>query len=182
MEAEASGNWREGRLLSRRAVLLGAAALAACSRQSETAPASGASPAAAGFPDPADVVRPLYAPYLGGAGEFPAFRDQAPWSAGLWSELEAMLARSQAIGEPILDFDPLIGAQDGQVSALTVSTEAAVENSHAAVRARFTNLGAAQEIVFYLVWEDGGWRVDNIAGGDWDLRQIAAQGTTPPTP
>lgn len=168
--------------VSKRALVLGmaAASVMACSRQQDR-PETPSEPEL-GFADPADVVAPLYQPYLTEGARFPAFRDQAPWSAGLWAELEAMMARSQALNEPILDFDPLIGAQDGQLSNLSVTTEAAVENSHAVVRARFTNLGATHEIVFYMIWEGGGWRVDNIAGGDWDLRQIAVQGTTPPTP
>ena len=70
----------------------------------------------------------------------PAFRDQAPWSAGLWAQLEAMMARSQARNEPILDFDPVIGAQDHQLANLNVATEAISENSHAVVRASFRPL------------------------------------------
>jgi hypothetical protein len=88
--------------------------------------------------------------------------------------LQAMTARSQARGEPILDFDPLIDAQDYQLADLNVSTDGVVENSHATVRARFTNSGAPAEIVYDLVWEDGGWRVDNIRTSRWDLRVITA--------
>ena len=71
--------------------------------------------------DPAMVVRQLYDPYLTPNATFPAFRDQAPWSAGLWAQLEAMMARSQARNEPILDFDPVIGAQDHQLGNLNVT-------------------------------------------------------------
>jgi hypothetical protein len=150
---------------------VGAVALASCSPAEEKAPAA---PEGAGFPDPADVVRPLYEPYLTPNGTFPDFEHQAPWSADLWTQLQAMRARSEALNEPILDFDPIIGAQDYQLSGLTVGTESAVQNSHSAVRARFTNLGQPTEIVFYMVWEGDAWRVDNITGDGWDLRQIAA--------
>lgn len=158
-------------MLGRRALIsaLGAAALAGCSRQAGETPES-AAPAA---PDPAEAIRPLYEPYLTPDATLPSFQQQAPWSADLWTRLEAMTARSQALGEPILDFDPLIDAQDYQLADLTVSTDGVVENSHATVRARFTNGGAPAEVVYDLVWENGGWRVDNIRTSRWDLRAIA---------
>lgn len=172
--------------MHRRAIILGAAAaaaLAACSRdQGEEKGAADGAGSGASIDDPAAAIRPLYDPYLTQGAPFPAFRDQAPWSADLWTQLEAMVARSSAINEPILDFDPLIGAQDGRLSNLSVTTDSVVPNSHAVVRARFTNLGREEEIVYDLVWEGGGWRVDNVRGRDWDLRQIAAQPSAGPPP
>jgi hypothetical protein len=106
--------------------------------------------------------------------EFPSFEDQAPWSASLWAVLSAMTQRSEQINEPILDFDPLIGAQDYQLSNLNVANEAISEGSHAVVRVRFDNATTPTNIVYDLIWEDGGWKVDNIRGEGWDLRQIAA--------
>lgn len=165
-----------------------AAALAACQRQqqkAETPAGEAGDDAAAGgasraMTDPATVVRQLYDPYLTPNATFPEFRDQAPWSAGLWAQLEAMTARAQARNEPILDFDPVIGAQDHQLSNLNVATEAISENSHAVVRVSFTNLGRGEEIVYDLVWEGDRWKVDNIRGRDWDLRQISQQSEAAP--
>jgi hypothetical protein len=156
----------------RRTIILGivaAAVLAACSQdqKSADAPATQAS-------DPAAVIRPLYDPYLAEGAQFPEFRHQAPWSADLWRQLEAMMARSNALNEPIMDFDPLIDAQDYQLTNLNVATESVVENSHAVVRASFSNAGRPTEVVYDLVWEDGGWRVDNIRGAEWNLREVAA--------
>lgn len=146
--------------------------LAACSRQeSKTeAPAD----EARGVTDPSAVIRPLYDRYITPDAQFPDFREQAPWSTNLWALLEAMMARSQQINEPILDFDPLIGAQDYQLSNLSVTNEAISEASHAVVRASFINADAHTEIVYDLIWEAGRWKVDNIRGDGWDLRQIAA--------
>ena len=159
--------------MHRRAILFGAAAaaLAACSRQEGKTVDVPPAPAA---PDPAGVVRGLYGPYLGEGAQAREFRDQAPWSADLWRQLEAMIARSNAINEPILDFDPVMDAQDGALTDLNVTTDAVTENSHAVVRARFTNLGEQKEVLYDLVWENNGWRVDNIRTSAWDLRQIAA--------
>jgi hypothetical protein len=105
-----------------------AAALASCSPAQEKSEAStsegadAAGGAGRAMTDPAAVVRQLYDPYLTPNATFPAFRDQAPWSAGLWAQLETMVARSQARNEPILDFDPVIGAQDHQLANLNVTT------------------------------------------------------------
>lgn len=154
-----------------------AVALAACSPAQEKSDAPPAASANAGG-DPAAVIRPLYDRYTTPNAQFPDFEHQAPWSADLWTQLAAMTARSNALNEPILDFDPLIGAQDYQLTNLNVANEAVVEGSSAVVRAAFDNAGAHQEIVYDMVWEGGGWRINNIrgdtAGTPWDLRQIAA--------
>jgi hypothetical protein len=156
-------------------VIAAAAAAAACSRQSEAPDAPAAQDSAGrAADDPAAVIRQLYDPYLTQGATFPSFREQAPWSADLWTELEAMMARSQALNEPILDFDPLISAQDYQLSDLNVGTDSMVEAANAVVRASFTNLGQATQVVYDMVWEGNRWKVDNIRGDGWDLRQIAA--------
>ncbi|MEZ6024500.1 MAG: DUF3828 domain-containing protein [Hyphomonadaceae bacterium] len=160
-------------MIGRRGLVLGAGALAlaACTRQAEEkAPET----APSGAPDPADAIRPLYDPYLTEGSVFPDFEHQAPWSDNLWEQLQAMMARSQAMNEPILDFDPLIDAQDYQLSNLVVRTDGVVEHSHAVVRAQFDNAGRPSEVLYDLVWENDSWRVDNIRTSAWDLRAIAA--------
>jgi hypothetical protein len=159
--------------MQRRSFVIGAAsiALAACSQEQARTPEANAG---ANVPDPAAAIQPVYDPYLTEGATFPEFREQAPWSTDLWVQLEAMSARSQAMGEPILDFDPLIDAQDYQLSDLNVTTDAVVENSHATVRASFNNNGQPAEVLYDLIWENGAWRVDNIRTSNWDLRQIAA--------
>ena len=151
-------------------VAAGALALAACSgEQTKTeAPPEGA------ITDPAAVIRPIYDRYMTPEAQFPDFREHAPWSSSLWAVLEAMSQRSAQINEPILDFDPVIGGQDYQLTNLSVTTDGVVEASHAVVRASFNNAGTPLEILYDMVWEDGAWRVDNIPGDGWDLRQIAA--------
>lgn len=164
--------------MKRRAFLIigTAAAIAACQ---PAQPNGGEAKDRPAGPDPAETIRLVYAPYMSESAAFPPFRDQAPWSADLWSQLEAMIERSNQINEPIVDFDPVINGQDGRVSDLVVSTDGVVESSHATVRARFANFGRQEEILFDLIWENGGWRVDNIRNADWDLRAMLAQGGTP---
>ena len=156
--------------MHRRRLLLGAVAatLFGCSRAPEKAPASD-------IPDPAAAIAPLYQPYLA-SGVMPGLQDQAPWTPSLRDALVAMMARSEAANAPILDFDPIVGAQDYEISGLSVVTDGAVANSHATVRAHFSNLGRETEIRYDLLWQDGRWRIDNVRGADWDLRQIAQGG------
>jgi len=159
-------------------ILAVACALAACSPATPTqAPATGAVPASAPAPaaaSPADTIRPLYDRYTARTeSNFPPLLEQAPWSAAMRARLVAMMARSEAAQAPILDFDPFINAQDWQLTNLRIADEAIAENSHATVRASFNNAGRTDEVVFDLVWENGGWRVDNMRGPGWDLATIA---------
>ncbi len=159
--------------MERRFVIFGlsALALAACTPPAEnTETADGAR----AVTDPAALIRPLYDRYLTPDAQFPEFREQAPWSDAMWAEISAMTARSEALNEPILDFDPIIGAQDYQLSDLNVANESVVEGSHAVVRATFNNAGTHSEIVYDLIWENDRWKVDNIRGEGWDMRQIVA--------
>lgn len=147
---------------------------AACSPPAAP-PAQSGSSAGAGraITDPSAIVLQLYEPYAVPDGSVPALLEAAPWSARLHGELAAMLARARAQGEPILDFDPIINAQDYHLGAVAAAPEAVVEGSHAVVRARFQNGGLNEEVVYDLVWQDDRWKVDNIRTPDWDLRAIA---------
>jgi type IV pilus biogenesis protein CpaD/CtpE len=159
-------------MLHRRIVLIAALALAAaCSPpqqpKQEDAP----------IPDPAEVIRPLYERYMTdpAATTFPTLEEQAPWSASMRQALVDMMARSQAANEPILDADPFVLAQDWQISAVAVSTDAVSASSHAVVRARFVNIDQPREVLFDMVWEGDGWRVDNIRSEGFDLREVAGR-------
>jgi hypothetical protein len=155
-----------------------AAALAACGPRTEQAEAP-APDAQRAITDPAPVVRALYEPYLVPDGRTPGLLDSAPWSARMRGELEAMMARSEALGEPILNFDPLINAQDWVLGDVNAVTEAIVEASHATVRASFLNGGHREEVVYDLIWEDDRWKVDNVRGSEWDLRAIVTAPAAP---
>lgn len=164
--------------MRRRDFFLGAGLLlvAACQRQSAETPEGDA--AGESISDPAEVIAPLYERYRTDPAvtTFPTLIDQAPWSAELRAQLEAMLARSQTNEEPILTFDPFVNAQDWQIMSVAVTTDGVVANSHATVRARFVNGSTEDEVVYDLIWEAGGWRVDNMRHSGWDLRQILTQG------
>jgi hypothetical protein len=162
--------------MKRRYFVMGAAfvAVAACSPPANTSEsATSEAPAA---PDPAEIIRPLYERYMTDPAvtTFPSLENQAPWSDDIKAQLVAMMARSEERQEPILDFDPFIGAQDWQISNLAVTTDAVAENSHAVVRAHFTNIDREEDVLFDLIWQNNEWRVDNMRGDGWDLRQVIA--------
>lgn len=149
-------------------------ALAACGpREEAKAPETPAPEAGRAMTDPAMVVRQIYEPYLAQPNTAPSLLDSAPWSNRMRADLTAMMARSEQINEPILDFDPIINAQDWTLSDVAAATEAMAEASHAVVRASFMNSGTRTEVVYDLVWEDDRWKVDNLRGEGWDLRVIA---------
>lgn len=160
--------------MRRRNLVLGfaaVAALAACEREPakvETPPVTDTG----AVTDPASVVVRFYDPYLAPDGQIPPLMEAAPWSAQMNADLQAMFQRSQAQGEPILDFDPIIDAQDYQLSDVRTATEGIVEGSHASVRASFTNAGQHEEVLYDLVWQDDRWKVDNVRTALWDLRTI----------
>ncbi len=160
-----------------KSLLLGALiALAACSQQPAAPPSEPTAEEAAALDAPAAIIRPLYDRYLNptdpAVTTYPALEDQAPWSADLRQKLLDMMARSNAANAPILDFDPFVNAQDGVTSNLNVETESLVPNSHAVVRANFAQDARPDAVVYDLIWENGGWRIDNMRNEQWDLRQI----------
>lgn len=158
-------------MLHRRIILIAALALAACT------PPQQAKQEDAPIPDPAETIRPLYERYMTDPAvtTFPTLEEQAPWSASMRQALVDMMARSQTANEPILDADPFVLAQDWQISAVAVSTDAVVANSHAVVRSRFVNIDQPREVLFDMIWEEGAWRVDNIRSDGFDLREVAGR-------
>ncbi len=60
-----------------------------------------------------------------------------------------------------------------ELANLIVSPVFMVQDANAGVRAEFTNFGDPKVVRYDLVWEGGGWRIDNISTGSWNLRQIA---------
>jgi len=147
--------------------------LSACGAEKAKTPADAAAPEAArAITDPVVVVRGLYDRYATPPEQFPALEDE-PWTQDMRGQIVAMNARSQALNEPILDFDPFTNAQDGAVSGLTVTADGIVEASHAVVRAQFTVDGRPTVILYDLRWENEAWRIDNVRNACWDLCQIA---------
>lgn len=161
----------------RRSFLMGLALLAACSPPAQKA----APPPVA---DPAAVIQPIYARYMPGAPEFQYanLEDQAPWSASLKQAMIDQERRFAAVtdGDPEgIDFDVFVNAQDWQISHVNVASENVVPEHSAIVHARFDNADSHEDVTYSMIWENGGWRIDDMrsgAGDDgWDLRQLVSR-------
>lgn len=125
--------------------------------------------------DPAATVEALYEPYLENRTAGP-LRESAP----LTEELRALMRRaeeaSNASGEPMaaVDFNPIIDGQDWELSDVSVELVAPPADGRAQVRANFQNFGEDVALTYDLRDQDGGWRIDNISGKNWTLRQLLA--------
>ena len=149
-----------------RAVLMGAALLLGAVTTALAAPV---------FGDPRGLIEYAYAPYLNEADPFPDDPTEiySPTLRQLWDE---MAAKSEASEVPIIDFDPLINAQDYEVSEFTVA-DPVIEGDSATVVVSFTNFGEPQELHFELIRRAEGWKIDDIESvGEysWRLSELLA--------
>ncbi len=119
--------------------------------------------------DPVALVTVAYTPYLGD-GLPPALLEATCWSADTRRLIEVARARADAEGGvPAPGFDPLVNAQDYELTGLEVS---AIDAD--TVEARFANFGVAQVVRWDLV-DEGGWRVHDLNGEGWGLRAALAR-------
>ena len=70
-----------------------------------------------------------------------------------------------------IDFDPLYGADDPEVTDFSIKTQAA-NGDKAVVVATFKNSGKPTSVTFDLVRDGGHWKVGNIRSTRWDLRKL----------
>lgn len=122
-----------------------------------------ASPAfAEDYTKPEEVIAALYAPYMKPA-------DQIVYSdldnPSLRSERLNLLyqADEREAGDGIgrLDFDPYVNGQDFEITNLRID-EPYLAGGRAVVRVTFDNMATPQELGYLLIWEDHGWRIDDL--------------------
>jgi hypothetical protein len=110
------------------------------------------------FDDPVALLEYAYAPY--GTGEFPEDPYEL-YSTNLKALIAADAARTPEGEVGALDFDPFLGAQDYELADLTIGS-AAIAGDTATVEVDFTNMGLDQTMLFSLVKEADGWKIDDI--------------------
>ena len=110
------------------------------------------------FDTPKALLDYAYAPYSTGN-----FQDD---NGVLYSKaLNAMFAAAEAntpdddVGP--VDFDVFVNGQDYQLTELKIG-EAAPEPTGVSVPVSFKNFGDAQSLVFHLIKEGGGWKINDI--------------------
>lgn len=136
------------------------------------------SPAASNGPDA--TIEALYQPYLADS-HTPDWRLSLPMTPDLAALVDAEDSdRGEGVGA--IETDPVVAAQDFELSNLVVSLDNPPANGAATVTARFNNFGAPTTVQFDMVGDDSaGWRVTNIRSGDSDLRAQLTATASPAT-
>ena len=135
-------------------------------------PAFAAAPAT--YDTPKALLEAVYAPYAVKDFDWGSF-DEAQFRS---KELNALFDRDQkeANGEVgRIDFDPYVDGQDYEISNLKIGTPT-ITGDKATVEVTFKNMDMEEDMVFALVKEDGGWKIDDVkskGGADpYDLHDI----------
>lgn len=130
---------------------------------------AGAAPALA-FDTPQALLAAVYAPYATPSDKFDwANYDEAPLRS---KELNALFAKDAAetpdgeMGR--LDFDPFVDGQDYALTGLTIGTPA-ISGETATVEVTFDNMGLGEDLMFHLVRETDGWKVDDVVSSNKDF-------------
>ncbi|MET0437902.1 MAG: DUF3828 domain-containing protein [Devosia sp.] len=117
------------------------------------------------YETPQELLEAFYEPYF--SGDFPEFESDFR-SAALNALYEADAENTPEGEIGALDFDPYIDGQDFDLADLVIG-EPEESEGFATVDVTFTNFGEPRHIVYDLVYEDGGWRIDDLAGENADF-------------
>lgn len=127
---------------------------------------------------PAVVVEALYTPYLVEDGPTPPVMDLDVFTPELKAEIDRATTYGNMLETPIIDFDPVVAAQDWEIKSVAV-TEVERDEDSAKVLAAFDNMGTPTEVPYSMRLVDGVWRIDDIGAGDNGLRAIIAAALRP---
>jgi hypothetical protein len=118
---------------------------------------------------PQDLMRELYRVHDQGNGPLldPAASKERRvyFTESLAAALDQELDRRDAEEVGNLDFDPFYNAQDTEIADLDFAVAKVSGNQTFAI-ARFSNFGEPNEIVYKVVQDGRGWRIDDIDYGD----------------
>lgn len=110
------------------------------------------------FDTPRALIEAVYAPYL--ADQSPD--DEAGWrSTGLNALYKADEERTPEGEMGALDFDPYVDGQDFQITDLAID-EPVLDGDKGTVTVRFRNFDQPREMVYSVVREADGWKVDDL--------------------
>lgn len=125
---------------------------------------TGAVAADVDFANPKAVVEAAYAPYLSADYDWSTYDISALQS----DALNALYAKdAEEAGDEVgrIDFDPLINAQDYDISKLVIG-EPRIEGSTATVEVTFENFEDPETIDVVLVRQANGYRIDDVQSRD----------------
>ncbi|WP_332700355.1 DUF3828 domain-containing protein [Devosia sp.] len=114
--------------------------------------------AAQPYETPEVLLEAFYEPYF--TGEF--YADESPFRS---RALQALYDNDAAItpnGEMgAISFDPYIDGQDFDITEFEIGA-AGIAGDDASVDVTFLNFGEPRSLVYELVMEDGGWKIDDV--------------------
>ena len=114
------------------------------------------------YATPEDLLEAFYEPYF--TGEF--YEDETQFRSQALQELYAMDEDITPDGEMgALSFDPYVDGQDFEIDDLSIAP-ARIDGDTATVDVTFTNFGAPRDLTYELVFEDGGWKIDDLVSND----------------
>jgi len=120
--------------------------------------------AAQTYADPSELLEAFYAPYF--SGDFP--EDESQFRS---AELQALYDRDAEItpeGEMgALGFDPFIDGQDYELTEFEIGA-AGIAGDYASADVTFKNFGEPRSLMFEMVREDGGWKIDDVVSNNPD--------------
>lgn len=126
------------------------------------------------YESPEALLEAFYEPYFsGGFAE-----DEAHFRSAALQALYEEDAASTPEGEMgALSFDPYVDGQDFLIENFAVDA-VEIDGDAAVADVSFTNFGEPRELSYDLVFEDGGWRIDDVTsvtpGNEYRLSEIFA--------
>lgn len=116
------------------------------------------------YAEPYELLEAFYAPYFN--GNFPEDETQFRSAA-----LQALYDNDVAItpeGEMgALSFDPYVDGQDYEITEFEVGA-AGIAGDYASADVTFLNFGEPRSLMFEMVREDGGWKIDDVVSNNPD--------------
>lgn len=110
------------------------------------------------FDTPEAMLEAFYEPYF--TGEF--HQDEAPFRSAALQALYDYDAELTPEGEMgAFSFDPYIDGQDFDISNLVIGPSV-IDGGYASVDVTFENFGQLRVLIYDVVYEDGGWRIDDV--------------------
>lgn len=131
------------------------------------------------FDTPKALLDYAYAPYATGN-----FKDDTSllYSSELNAQFAAADANSSEDSPGPIDFDVFVNAQDYQLTDLVIG-DPVDEGTGMKVPVNFKNFGDAQSLLFHLIKEGGGWKINDIEsltpGSTWKLTTLLTPDNSP---
>jgi len=122
---------------------------------------------------PEKIIESLYAPYVSYEVEHgeSSWAKAAVYSKSFKAAIDRGLEFSLLLNEPVIDYDPIVGAQDVSIMNLRIAVDRPASSGKAHVIARFQNVDRETTVGYEMLLEGGAWKIDGIRSGDHDLRQ-----------